>query len=57
LVNDITILKTQHPQVIRDRKAVLEEQVRKGEPIKPTSGRKYLDFLDILLTSKVSSLV
>ncbi|XP_065882296.1 cytochrome P450 4A25-like [Dysidea avara] len=39
-------------KVIRDRKAVLEEQIMKGEPIKPTSGRKYLDFLDILLTSK-----
>jgi len=49
----LILLITQHPQVIRDRKAVLEDQVRKGEPIKPTSGRKYLDFLDILLTSKV----
>ena len=41
--------------MIQDRKAVLEEQIRRGEPLKPTDSRKYLDFLDILLTSKVGS--
>ncbi|XP_065919119.1 cytochrome P450 4B1-like [Dysidea avara] len=39
-------------KVVRDRKTVLEEQIKKGEPLQPTGGRKYLDFLDILLTSK-----
>ena len=37
-------------QVIRDRKTVLEEKIKAGET---TAGRRYLDFLDILLTSKV----
>ena len=40
-------------QVIRDRKAVLEEQIKSGETPEPMAGRRYLDFLDILLTSKV----
>ena len=41
--------------MIGDRKKVLEEQLIKdeGEAIKTTVGRQYLDFLDILLTSKV----
>ena len=42
-------------QVIKDRKKVLEEQVKNGEQLKPAAGRQYLDFLDILLTSKVDS--
>ena len=40
-------------QVIRDRKNVLEEQIKKRELVAPMATRKYLDFLDILLTSKV----
>ncbi|XP_065920516.1 cytochrome P450 4F4-like [Dysidea avara] len=48
----LKVLHDHSEKVIRDRKTVLEEQVRKGEPIKPTNGRKYLDFLDVLLTSK-----
>ena len=39
--------------MIRDRKAVLEEQIKSGETLEPMAGRRYLDFLDILLTSKV----
>ena len=34
---------------------MLEEQLQKGEALKTTAGRRYLDFLDILLTSKVGS--
>ncbi|XP_065920518.1 cytochrome P450 4A4-like isoform X2 [Dysidea avara] len=48
----LKIVHDHSEKVIRDRKTVLEEQVRKGKPIKPTSGRNYSDFLDILLTSK-----
>ena len=42
-------------QIIKDRRKVLEEQLKKGEVLKSATGRKYLDFLDILLTSKVGS--
>ena len=36
---------------------MLEEQLKKGEALKTAAGRHYLDFLDILLTSKVVTIL
>ena len=48
-----TIVPLLCAQVIRDRKKVLEEQIKNGATLKTAVGGQYLDFLDILLTSKV----